>query len=454
MPKPVAIIGGGATGLAAAYKLTQSSRAVRLFEAGSRLGGAVGSERADGWLIEAGPNSFQENSREIVGLLAELGLHSQRVAANPVARKRFIVRGGKLVSVPLSPPALLSTSLFSFGSKVRLLAELASRPRERQSDVSLTEFIRDHFGQEIVDYALNPFVSGVYAGNPDKLSARYAFPKLWECERKHGSLIRGQIAEAKLRRAEGHPKSTIISFRDGLQALVDALAQRLKDGTVELGAKIESLLPGPSWKLAWSRNGESHTEEFSSVILAMPASALAQLRFGPPGERPLASLDSIEYPPVSALFLGFRREQIAHPLDGFGVLVPAAEKRQILGVLFSSSLFPNRAPDGHVALTVMVGGALRPEIAQRSLSDLTSAVLPELESLLGLNGSPVFSRLHTWPRAIPQYQLGYERVLDTLADCEQTFANLHIGGNIRDGISLPNCLESGLRLATRALKPN
>ena len=447
--KSVAVIGGGVTGLAAAYQLNKAGYQVRLFEATTRLGGAVQSEETEGWLVEAGPNSFQENSREVVGLLRELGLDNERIVASPAAKKRFIVRWGKLCPVPLSPGALLTTPLFSIGAKLCLFRELFRRPRHRSVDLSLADFIRDHFGQEIVDYALNPFVSGVYAGDPRKLSARHAFPKLWQCERQHGSLIRGQIAQARARRALGHPSTKIISFRAGLQALVEALSRPLTTGTIELNVKIENLLPGAPWRIVWSRDGQAHTEEFASVILAVPATSLSQLAFGSLAERPLAPLDAIEHPSVASLFLGFRRDQVSHPLDGFGALVPASEKRNLLGVLFSSSLFPNRAPPDHVALTVMVGGAVRPDLVHGSIDEITAAVMPDLVQLLGVHGAPTFRRLHVWRRAIPQYQLGYERLLEVIAACEKSFPGLIIGGQARDGIALPSCLESGLAMAGR-----
>jgi protoporphyrinogen/coproporphyrinogen III oxidase len=449
---PIAVIGGGATGLAAAYQLAKLGRKVRLFEAGPRVGGSVGSEQTDGWLIEAGPNSFQENAKEIVELIRDLGLESERLVANPEAKKRFIVRDGKMCPVPMSPPALISTPLFSARTKLRLVTELFSRPRRRVSDVNLADFVADHFGQEIVDYALNPFVSGIYAGDPKKLSTRHAFPKLWECEQKQGSLIRGQIAQAKTRKTEGHPRTKIISFRHGLETLTRAMADRLPPGSIELSAKVESLVPGTPWRLVWSRVGHTKTETFSAVLLALPASALASLPFGALAERPLASLESIEYSAVSSLFLGFRREQIAHPLDGFGALMPAAEKSKMLGVLFSSSLFPDRAPAGHAALTVMVGGARHPELSGKPIDEIFAAVRPELERLLGLKGDPVFRRVRHWPRAIPQYQLGYERYLEVMANCESAYSNLFIGGHVRDGIALPACILSGFALATRATR--
>ncbi len=443
----IAILGAGITGLTAAYRLAQRGHRIRLFESTDRVGGAIRTEIVDDWLVEAGPNTLLAGEPALAALFDELGLSPERVAANPAARHRYVVRGGRARALPASPPAFLTSTFFSVGAKLRVAAELLKRPRVRLADLPLEEFFRDHLGQEVVDYALNPFVTGIYAGNPKKLSARYAFPKLWACEQAHGSLLRGQMAAAKApreRRGAG-----IMSFRRGLQALPDALASRLPPGTLALRARIEALVPGSPWSLVWNDGVATHTENFDAVIAALPAPALAQLRFGTLGERPLASLDTIEHPPVSSIFLGYRREQVAHPLDGFGVLVPEVERRSILGVLFSSSLFVGRAPAGHVALTVIVGGTRQPEIARQSTEKLLTTIAPDLQQLLGVTGPPVFQRHAFWPRAIPQYNLGYETHLETMTNAERTHRGLFIGGQARDGIALPACIAAGERLAAQ-----
>lgn len=450
--KSIAVLGGGITGLTAAYRLSQRGHRVRLFEQSARLGGAIRTETGDGWLAEAGPNSLQQ-SAEVTALLGELGLENERIEANAAAKKRFIVRDGKLVPLPLSPTALLTSPLFSYRTKLRALTEVAMRPRQRPADCSVADFARAHFGDELLDYAIQPFVSGIYAGDAEKLSTRHAFPKFWTLEQKHGSLIRAQISEAKARRARGEsPVPKIFSFRRGLQALPDALAARLPAGAVVLNARAERLIPGNSWQLRWRDLAASmtHTEEFDAVVVALPASSLAQLGIGAADERPLGLLDSIAHPPVSVLFLGFQKEAVAHPLDGFGALVPACEKRSLLGVLFSSTLFPGRAPAGYVAITAIVGGALRPELARGSAEEVLRSVRGDLRDLLGIKGEPVFLRHTFWPRAIPQYNLGYEQPLQAIAACEQTHARLFIGGQVRDGISLPNCISAGEKLAIRA----
>lgn len=445
------MIGGGITGLSAAYHLAKAGRTVRLFESSARLGGVIRSDQEGGWLIEAGPNSLQESSSDLTSLIDELGLQSEKCLALPGARNRYILRQGKPCAAPLSPPSLLTSPLFSFGGKLRVLGDLFRRPRSRKQDVSLADLARDHFGREFVNYALNPFVSGVYAGNIEKLSAKHSFPSLWEAERTHGSIIRAQIAAAKAKRARGERTGAppIVSFRAGLEALPRALGAHLPAGTVELGARVEGLIPGPTWRVIWSRDGATQTEEFASVVLALPSAALARIPVGTLGERPLASVDAIEYPPVSSVFLGYRREQVAHPLDGFGLLVPSLEQRSVLGVLFSSSLFAGRAPEGHVALTVMVGGVNRPDLGRLPLAELLPKVQAELAGILGVKGEPVFVRHNAWARAIPQYNLGYERHLEAMERCERNHPGLYIGGQARDGIALTACIAAGRKLAMR-----
>jgi oxygen-dependent protoporphyrinogen oxidase len=448
--KSIAVVGGGITGLTAAWRLHAQGFRVTLFEQSDHLGGAIMSVARDGWLCECGPNSMLE-SPALDALVAALELTAERQYAEPAAKNRYLVRGGRLVPVPMAPHRLLASPLFSLRTKLRLLTELFARPRIRPADVSLGVLVRDHFGQEIVDYAVNPLVAGIYAGDPYALSTKYAFAKLWEIEQTHGSIIRGQIAAMRERRARGEAAvSRIVSFRRGLQTLPATLGARLPAEAIRTGMDVVSLAPGPPWKVVARRAGLAATSEFDAVVLALPAAALARLAIGPAGGCPLAPLDLVDYPPVASLFLGFRREQVAHSLDGFGALVPAVEHRSILGVLFSSTLFPGRAPAGHVALTVYVGGTRQPELAQLAPEILRPRVLADLRDLLGVTGEPVFSHATFWPHAIPQYNLGYERALAAMTKTEGLHPGLFIGGHVRDGISVANCIAAGERLAKAA----
>ena len=467
--QPIAVIGGGITGLAAAHRLALEGRQVRLFEASPRLGGSVCSERAPGgWLIETGPNTILAKTRELDAILARIGLAPRRLAPSPRSQKRFLVRNGQLMALPMSPFSAISTRLFSADLKWRIAREyFTARPRQRPGDIPLAQLAREHYGDEFVDYALNPMCAGIYAGNPEKLSARYAMPFIWEAERDHGSIVRGQLAQARARRAAGGPKkSTLLSFPNGLRELPDALAAQLPRSAIETNARVESIsrmrAPAsaePRWEVRWSRESAAtpgtrivETEIFSKVLLALPAHALARLCVAPqpmPAAgaegfyTPLEQLAEIESPPVASLYLGYKREQIAHKLDGFGALVPEVEKLPFLGVLFSSSLYPATAPRGHVALTVMIGGTRHPGLASLPEQQLADLVSPALEKLLGVRGAPVFQRLAMHERAIPQYNLGREKHLALIEEFERAHPGIVIAGNARDGIAVPACLASG-----------
>ncbi len=231
--------------------------------------------------------------------------------------------------------------------------------------------------------------------------------------------------------------------------MTDTLAARIPAGAITLNASLDAIVPGEKWSVIWHDTGGTHTQAFDAIVVALPAHALAQLRIGSLGERPLAALDAMDHPPVSSLFLGFRRDRVRHPLDGFGVLIPEIEKRSVLGILFSSSLFPNRAPEGHVALTVMVGGTRQPALASLATPKLIDAVRRDLTELLGVSGDPVFVRHSFWPRAIPQYNLGHEQFLTAIAAAERAHPSLFFGGQARDGVAVPACMAAGEKLAAR-----
>jgi oxygen-dependent protoporphyrinogen oxidase len=450
----VAVLGGGITGLTAAWKLTEAGHGVRLFEAAPRVGGSVQTEAVGGWTIEAGPNSLQEDSPEIRSWLDALGLGAERIEAAPTARNRYIAARGRLVAFPSpsSPLQFLSTPLLSLRGKLGVLCELTHRRRVRPDDLSLGDFIRDHFGNEVLERLVQPFVSGIYAGDPERLSARHAFPRAWEAEKNAGSLIRAGAASARRRRELGlAPSPALVSFRRGLQALPGALAARLSPESILLNASVHAVEASSEgrWLVHWGGPDGARSQDFEAVVAALPAQSLSRLEIGRRGTPPLSLLGEIEHPPVASVFVGFRRDQVRHPLDGFGALVPAAEKRSILGVLFNSSLFPERAPAGHVALTVFAGGALQPEMACLEQGALLDRVLGDLRSLLGTEGEPAFVRCTLWPRAIPQYPLGFGRMLEAMAECERNHPGLFIGGSVRDGISLPDCMRSGASLAMR-----
>lgn len=444
----VAVLGGGITGLTAAWHLRRSGADAVVFEAAERPGGVVVSRPFEGWLHEGGPNTLLEGSPEVTELIDAAGLGSRRLEAAPSARRRYVVRGGRLLAVPASPGAFLRSPLLSWKAKLGLLAE-PFRPRRREpGEESVAGFVRRRLGAEILDYAVDPFVAGVYAGDPDELSLSQAFPRLAELEREHGSLLRGAI---RARRPKGGGRARMVSFPEGLSELPRALARELGDD-LRLGCRVTAISREKGgWAVEFENGARDRRELFSAVVSALPAGALVGLPLrGVPAAAGLGALAGIVHPAVVSVFCGYRREEVAHPLDGFGLLVPRVEGRRILGTLFSSTLFPGRAPPGHVALTTFVGGLRNPQLALLDEEALREVVSAELSDLLGAKGEPAAFAVRRWPKAIPQYNLGYQRFRDACAAVEAAAPGFFIGGNCRDGISLSDCIRSGRRLARAA----
>ena len=442
----VIVVGGGVSGLASAWGLEQRGARVMLLEAMLRPGGCIGTVRERGCLLELGPNSALETTPLLGPLLAELGIAAARIPANPDARNRYVLRDGKLTAVPLSPFAFLSTPLFSTRAKLRLFCEPFIGAGEAEIEESVAGFVRRRLGAEFLDYAINPFVGGVYAGDPELLSVGAAFPRLYELEQKYGGLIRGQLlgARARARDAEKSKQSaTMFAFQDGMQTLTDAIARRL--ARVELGADVCSVAVGGSGCAVTAFSGGARREFHArAVLLAVPAYAAAKL-VAPWAPQAAAALAAISYPPVTVVHSAYRRSAIKHPLDGFGMLVPQCEHRQILGTIFSSTLFANRAPEGQALLTTFIGGTRQPELALLDECEIASRVQAEHAALLGATGSPELVRVTRWPLAIPQYALGHAKRIACIEKVERDFPGLYFCANYRGGIAIGDCIRSADR---------
>jgi oxygen-dependent protoporphyrinogen oxidase len=466
----VAVVGAGITGLVTAWHLAQQGVDVTLFEASGQAGGAIRTTHADQFLAEHGPNSFV-TSPAVEQLLADLDLLDDVVEASRTANRRYVVRRGSLLPFPLSPLAMLSTSLFSLRAKLRVLLEPLVARGTASRDESIASFVRRRLGSEVLDFAVDPFISGIFAGDPEQLSLQHAFPRIHELEQTHGSLSQGLMAQrraarAVLKRTTGRsaptepladetperaaPQGTrLISFLDGMQSLTDALVAGLA-GRVQLGCPVRLLHRDAShWLLEAGADGAVRTHTFDAVVMATPAHVLAAMEL-PGAMRTLtAAIDGVQYPPVSTLTLGFAREDVTHPLDGFGMLIPARERRHILGALFNSTLFPNRAPDGYVTITCFVGGARAPDVARDGTDVVVERVLGDLRDLLGVRGEPVFAQHVFWPRAIPQYNVGYASVKRAAEATEAANPGLYLVGNYRYGVSVGSCVASGQQVAAR-----
>ena len=445
----IAVIGAGLTGLTAAYRLKQRGHRVVVYEASERIGGAIKSYRRDGYLAELGPSSLAAPSGAAASLLADLGLSVSQIGASSEARHRYIVRRGRLIRLPMTPAELLTSRLLSNGAKLAVFGEPLVDVGDSPLEESIAAFVRRRFNQEVLDYIVNPFIAGIYAGDPEQLSVRHATPKLHALERSHGSVMKALVSMMKAQRegvSSPSGPATVISFRNGLQELSDALGRELS-GELRLRAPVTQIRKGPR---GWTVGAAFQTPElFEAVVYAAPSHCLDEIDLDLAGAERLSTLASIFHPPVAVLALGFRREHVTHPLDGFGFLTPEAERKRTLGVVFSSSLFPDRAPDGHVLITAFVGGTRDPDLVQADPQTLTARVLDDLRLLLGVKGEPTFRAVQVWPKAIPQYVLGYGRFKEIADDVERRNPGFVLAGTYRDGVSLGDAITSADRAAGR-----
>lgn len=450
--KRLLVIGGGLTGLSAAWHAKRAGVSVRLLESAPQTGGVVQTYQENGYLAESGPNSLVVSSAATLDLLHNLGLAGEIVPAAPWARNRFVVRRGVPRPLPLTPRQLLYSPFITFSVVRHLLREfrIPPRPPNAPGEESVAAFARRRFGPDIFNYAFDPFVSGIFAGDPEKLSVRYALPRLHALETEHGSVLRGMLRK---RRQAAAFKSRIISFRHGLTALPNAFAAQL-GATVTTSARLTSLQRDSSgaWSAGWETPDRSVQESFDAVVLAVPAHAVNRLPLPAPLTESLAPLARVEHSPVTVTVLGYPRAAIGHPLNGFGVLVPSVEPFDILGTLFTSSVFSGRAPDGHVTLATFVGGARHPELAALPDDALFNLVADNLKKLLRVNGTPTYRRLIRWERAIPQYNLDHGQLLACLDTAELAWPGLALAGSYRGGVSVAHCLISGVTATARALK--
>ena len=446
----VLVIGAGISGLAAAWRLQRASRKVRVIDSAGRVGGVIGTRRRDGALYELGPNSTLDTTPLVNELLDGVGIRGERIDADALAKRRFVVRDGKLVALPTSPPALLSSSAFSMRAKLRVLREPFIAPAAPTAEESIAAFVRRRLGHEFLDYAIDPFVAGIYAGNPEEISVRAAFPRLHALEQTYGSLIRGQIKGRHARaqaQTRGRNAASSFSFARGMQALPDAVGAKLDDVRLHTRAVTLERSDDGGFVVRTQTGAGEQAVRARRIIVATAAHAAAELvaSLAPAAAQTLAR---IEYAPVLSVASLYARADVQHPLDGFGFLVPRVEHRRILGTLFSSSMFPGRAPHAHVLVTTFAGGKRDPGIAALGDDEIMAVVRDELATLIGAQ-RPAWQEVSRWTRAIPQYTIGHLERIAVVEAAEREVAGLYFAGNYRGGVSVADCISSSHALADR-----
>ena len=484
----VVVVGGGISGLAAAHRLVEldASLEVMLLEAGSRLGGVLETRRSDGFLIESGADGFITNVHWGVDLCRRLGIAGDLIQTNPIDRRTFVVSRGRLEEMPdgfvmMAPTRfwpMLTTRTLGWRAKLRLACEPFVRRRESKTsspengrvgheapgqctddDDSMAAFVRRRLGREAYDRLVQPLLGSIHTGDPEQLSMSAILPRFVELERKHGSLTRGMWRQAKVSRkargvaskqssGSGARFSLFVAPRDGMSSLIDALAAKMPPGAVRLNTAVTRLVcRDDGWTLAL---GDGGTVEADGVVLATPARGTAGLL---DDVDPLLGemIGGIPHSQCAIVSLGYRRDQIAHRLDGFGFVVPAVERRRLLSCSFSSVKYAGRAPVGTVLLRAFVGGAAQAVRLQQSDSELVRTVGDELTDLLGVRGEPLLSEVSR-AAAMPQYYLGHERLVDQIRRRAAELAGLELTGNVYDGVGVPQCIQGAEAAADRLAK--
>lgn len=447
----VAVVGGGISGLAAAFRLREAGAEVVLLEADARLGGKVRTEQRDGFTIEHGPNGFLSSRESAVRLAQDLGLGDRMVPATEAAEHRYLFSRGALRPLPTGPGSFLRSDILSLGGRIRLLTEPFRRaPKQLGSgnhDESVFDFAARRIGEEAARRLVDPMVTGVYAGDAKRLSLPAAFPRLATLEAEHGSLFRGMAAQAKARRAAGEggrqaggpagPGGRLTSFPGGLGEVVDTLRTTLGDA-VASSRPVTGLTrrEGGGWLL---EAGGGDPVAADAVVLAIPAFDIARL-LGPHVPAAVEPLSNVPYAAAAVLALGFPADAMPRPLDGFGYLIPSEEAREVLGVLWTSTIFPGRAPDGQVLLRCIVGGVRRPDLAELADDALVQRTVDELSLTMGgAMPAPTFRAVVRWPAAIPQYVLGHLDRVRAAEAAARSLGGIHLAGNGLYGVSLADC---------------
>ena len=441
----VAVIGGGLAGLAAAAQLRRIGVTPIVFERAEDVGGVVHTEQREGWVIDTGPCLAAEPDVAVRALLDAAGMDQCTVRASPAGATRCIVLDGAPVPLPRTTSEFAASPLLSLTGRLRLLKERFVPAQRDASDESVDSFARRRFGDEMADRLFDPLLASTCAGDPKRIVARYAFPALVGHERHAGSSLQGS-ARASLearRRAKGRPTGSW-SCAGGMQQLPRQLAAWI--GQVHTGARVEAVA-ATSTGVDVSMDG--HTESFDAVVFATPARAYASIRIDLPEGHRLADVASITLASIASVSLGFRRDQVAHPLDCSRLLVPSIEHRAILSVVFPSSVFPGRAPQDHVLLTTFIGGARRPKLLDHGDAELIAVVRAELAELLGATGVPVMSEVRIWRDALPQAVAGHGERLAAADAVEDAAGRVAFTGAWRDGLSVGEVLLGGLRAAER-----
>lgn len=461
----IAIIGGGISGLAAAFELEEQRRAGAeveyvLYESSSRLGGVLRTELVDGCLVEAGPDSFVTEKPWAADLCRDLGIGDQLIGSNDAGRKTYILTRGRLVEMPdglmfMVPTKILPTglsSLFSWKTKLRMTQELFHPPRAVDHDESVAAFVERHYGSEMVDRLADPLLSGVYGGEADNLSVRAVLPRFAEMERTHGSLGRAMLAARKKIAAAPRKAAPPLftSLKRGMQHLAETVVSRLTPSALLTNALVQAIQPQPEAG-GWLVSAGLQSDQFDGVIVALPGMAASNvLRMASPELS--KELAAIQYSSSITVGLGYDREVRRSLPPGFGFLVPRSEGKKLLAATFVHNKFPHRAPEDRALLRCFFAGANADDVWPLSDEQLIAIVRNELQQIIGLRAQPLFARVYKWKSAMAQYGVGHLERLERIEALRKQLPGLALAGNGYRGIGVPDCVRSGREAAKQLVQ--
>jgi oxygen-dependent protoporphyrinogen oxidase len=447
MKTEICILGAGLTGLTLAYYIKRYGKKVLLLEKKNRTGGVIQTIDEDGFLYETGPNTGTLATTELVALFDDLSEHIQLDTANPASKKRLILKNGKWHALPTGLKSAIQTKLFSFGDKLRILLE-PFRRKGRNPSETLAELVKRRLGKTYLEYAVDPFISGIYGGDPNRLITRYALPKLYALEQEYGSFIKGAMRKRKLPKTEIEKRANreVFSVKGGLQKLVDALASEIGEEQILLNCRNTKVnYMKAHFEVQSYRADETISIKAHTVISTLGAHALESV-FPFADELKLKSIRSLNYASIVQVIVGFKNWKGAN-LDAFGGLIPGNENKDVLGVLFPSSIFKGRAPEAGALLSFFLGGVKKPEIYEMSDAELEQIIVRELELLLDTTQKPDVLKIFRYKHAIPQYDANMENNLKAIQELQETHPGLILAGNISDGIGMADRVKQAKTIA-------